>query len=403
MPTDRYGLALTTASPEAAAAYRDGVDLILSAYVGAEARLRAAIAHDENFALAYAALARQLQIYSRVPEARQAIARARTLVEAASARERGHVHVLGLVIDGQPGKALDALLPHLDAFPRDVLPLSLALGAFGLYAFSGRADHDAARLALCRKLAPHYGDDWWFLTHLGWSHTEAGDLAAGVRITQRALELRRENAHAAHALAHFFSEADEGEAGTEFVENWLPGYDRGATLYAHLSWHRALWRLKAHDVEGALALYTEALRPGTNQAPPVNVISDAASLLWRIRLREEKEVDWGEVHAYGKARFPLPGAHFVEWHLAMAAAGAGELEALDQRLATWGDPPPGPVLRSVCAAFKSFAECDYQATVGLLEPMVSQFVRLGGSGAQRAVLQETLQAARQRANLGARI
>jgi hypothetical protein len=277
------------------------------------------------------------------------------------------------------------------------------LGAFGLYSFSGRADHDAARLALCRKLAPHYGDDWWFLTYLGWSHTEAGDLAAGERITRRSLEQRRQNAHGAHALAHFFSEADECDAGTEFVEGWLPGYDPGATLYAHLNWHRALWRLQAHDVEGALELYAEALSPGRNQAPPINVISDAASLLWRISLREEKEVDWSEVHAYGKARFAVPAAHFIEWQLAMAAAGAGDLEALDQRLATLADLPPGPVLRSVCAAFKSFAERDYAATVGLLEPMVSEFVRLGGSGAQRAVLQETLQAARQRANLGAKI
>jgi len=398
MPMDRYGLALATASPDAAAQYREGVDLILSAYPGAEACLRAAIAYDENFALAYAALARQLQIFSRLPEARQAIARARTLVEGASARERVHVHVLGLVIDGQPGKAFDALLPHLDAFPRDVLPLSLALGAFGLYSFSGRADHDAARLDLCRKLAPHYGDDWWFLTHLGWSHTEAGDLAAGECITQRSLDLRRENAHGAHALAHFFSEADECDAGTEFIEDWLPGYDPGATLYAHLSWHRALWRLQANDVEGALELYAEALRPARNQAPPINVISDAASLLWRICLRDEKEVDWAEVHAYAKARFPLPSAHFIEWHLAIAAAGAGELQALDQRVATLADPPPGPVLRNVCIAFKSFAERDYETTVDLLEPMVSQFVRLGGSGAQRAVLQETLQAARQRRN-----
>jgi hypothetical protein len=76
-------------------------------------------------------------------------------------------------------------------YPRDALPLSLALGAFGLYAFSGRAEHDELRLELCRRLAPHYGEDWWMLTHLGWSHTEAGRLADGARITERALEARQ--------------------------------------------------------------------------------------------------------------------------------------------------------------------------------------------------------------------
>ena len=37
---------------------------------------------------------------------------------------------------------------------------------------------ERARLALLRRLAPHYGEDWWFLTHLSWAHTEAGKLAA---------------------------------------------------------------------------------------------------------------------------------------------------------------------------------------------------------------------------------
>jgi hypothetical protein len=301
-----------------------------------------------------------------------------------------------LLIDGQPAKALEALLAHLEIFPREALPLSTALGAFGLYGFSGRADHDSARLALCRRLAPHYGDDWWFLTHLGWSHTEAGKLAAGAKLTQRALELRRENAHGAHALAHFFAEADEPDEGTRFVQEWLPGYDRGAMLYAHISWHCALWRLDADDVDGALEVYAELLRPSANPAPPIMALSDAASLLWRLALRDGAEVDWSEVYEYGKARFPGPAPHFVEWHLAMAAAGAGELEALDQRLSALPELPPGAVLRSACGAFRLFSQGKYAEVVALLQPMTQEFVRLGGSGAQRAVLQQTLDAARGR-------
>ena len=55
----------------------------------------------------------------------------------------------------------------------------MLLGAFGLYAFSGRPDHDAAKLAICERHARHYGEDWWFLSYLGWSHTEAGNLTTG--------------------------------------------------------------------------------------------------------------------------------------------------------------------------------------------------------------------------------
>src|SRR2546421_870035 len=255
MERDRYGLTLSTASAEAAAAYREGLDLTLAAYPGAQACFEQALRHDEGFALAHAGLARHHQIYSRMPQAREAIARARAFESGVTPREKTHISILGLLLDGQPSKALEALLQHLEEFPRDALPLSLALGAFGLYAFSGRADHDAARLALCRKLAPQYGEDWWFLTHLGWAHTEAGELDAGGRTAQRSLELRRENAHGAHAYAHFFTEAGEAQDGERFVEDWLPGYDPGAMLYAHINLHPALWRLEQDDVDGALQLY----------------------------------------------------------------------------------------------------------------------------------------------------
>jgi hypothetical protein len=394
--TDRYGLELATASSEAVAGYREGVDLVLSAYPGVEESFRRALQHDEGFALAHAGLARHHQIYSRIAEARASIARARALAPGTSPREQAHVHILGLVIDGQPGKALEALLPHLEAFPRDALPLSLALGAFGLYGFSGRADHDAARLALCRKLAPAYGDDWWFLSHLGWSHTEAGKLGAGGRITERALQLRRENAHGAHAYAHFFAEADEGEDGAQFVEGWLDGYDRSGMLYSHISWHRTLWALEEGDCDGALEVYAETLRPTRTAAPPIIALSDAASLLWRISLKNETAMDWSEVQQYAKERFPGAAPHFIEWHLAMAAAGAGEPEAIDRRLAALPESPPGPVLRQTCAAFKAFSQRNYKEVVALLEPMTAEFVRMGGSGAQRAVLEGTLNAARER-------
>src|SRR5687768_14474304 len=91
--SDRYGLPLSTASGEAAKAYREGIDLHLSGYPGAEQRLLQALAADEGFALAHAALARHRQLYGRMAEARASIARARAL--GGSAREQGHVGILG--------------------------------------------------------------------------------------------------------------------------------------------------------------------------------------------------------------------------------------------------------------------------------------------------------------------
>src|SRR2546429_692453 len=64
------------------------------------------------------------------------------------------------------------------------------------------ADHDQARQDLGERHAPHYGEDWWFLSNYGWSLTENGQVAKGRAMTERGFELRRQNAYAAHALLH---------------------------------------------------------------------------------------------------------------------------------------------------------------------------------------------------------
>ena len=107
---------------------------------------------------------------------------------------------MAAVIESKPKLAVSGAEGHLEEYPRDAQVLSILLGAFGLYAFSGRPDHDAAKLAICERHARHYGEDWWFVSYLGWSHTEAGNLSTGRTLSERAMALRSENANAATDL-----------------------------------------------------------------------------------------------------------------------------------------------------------------------------------------------------------
>ena len=198
---DRYGLPLSTTSSEAATAYRDGIDLLLSAWTGAAEAFDRAIAADPEFALAQIARARIHTFYQQGDVARQKAAMARELVaKNGSERERSHVETLALAIEGQLPAALASALKHIEAHPRDAIVMSLPMGAFGLFAFSGMADHDQARVDLAERFADHYGDDWWYLTTHGWALTENGDVARGRAMTERAFGLRRANANAVHAL-----------------------------------------------------------------------------------------------------------------------------------------------------------------------------------------------------------
>jgi hypothetical protein len=74
------------------------------------------------------------------------------------------------------------------------------------------------------------GEDWWFLTYLGWAHTEAGNVGVGRTITERSLALREKNGNAAHALAHAPFEQGDAAAAGSFLAVWLPTYDGGSFL-----------------------------------------------------------------------------------------------------------------------------------------------------------------------------
>ncbi|MGY3618477.1 tetratricopeptide repeat protein [Bradyrhizobium sp. USDA 10063] len=407
MHRDRYDLPLTTASDRAAALYRDGIDRILAAWHGADAALDAAIAEDPDFALAHVARARVHQINMEGAAARAKAAKARQLAATASRREQRHVEIVAAVVESQTKQALQGAEQHLTEFSRDALILSLLLGAFGLYAFSGRPDHDTARLSICERYARDYGEDWWFLTYLGWSRTEAGDVVTGRDTTERAYRMKPANASAAHALSHALFEQGDATEGRAFLSGWLPAHDRVSFLQGHLAWHLALIALEDGDTDGALDIYERHIRPHGRPYPPLNILTDTASLLWRLSLTGKTglESHWQEVAAYGDKFFPKAGAHFADVHQALAAAAASG-GALEVRLAEMearhaeGKLAPGASAIGLCRGTQAFASGDNDGAVRILEPLMPELVRIGGSHAQRELWEDTFIVACLRAERG---
>ncbi|BAT59862.1 hypothetical protein GJW-30_1_02397 [Variibacter gotjawalensis] len=396
---DRYGLALSTSFDAAAFAYRDGMDLMLSAWPGASEAFDRAIAADPDFALAHIARARMHFIYAEVPEARVKSTQARTLVaQHGDARERSHVDIIALSVEGKPVECLAGTLAHLDRWPRDAIIMSLPLGAFGLFAFSGMADHEQAKVDLLERHKSYYGDDWWFLTYLGWSHAENRNVAHGRGLIERAFAARRENANAMHSLAHAMFEDGSAREAEAIIRDWLPSYDRSGILHGHISWHEALAALERDDAEAALAIYADRIAPHGNTAPPINVVTDGAALLWRAGLEGHPvpRALWSETATNAVRFFPKSGNAFIDVHVALAAAATGDAESLDRRAdeiearLAQGKLPPGPVVPAILRAIRAFANDDYATCAKLLEPVAADVVRIGGSHAQREMIEDTL-------------
>ena len=85
--TDCFDLPVTSASAEALDDYMAAVDLLLSANTGAEELLERALAADSDFVLAHIARARLLQLQARIPQAREAVMRAKTFRSSITVRE----------------------------------------------------------------------------------------------------------------------------------------------------------------------------------------------------------------------------------------------------------------------------------------------------------------------------
>ncbi|CAN7296613.1 tetratricopeptide repeat protein [Phenylobacterium sp. LjRoot164] len=405
MQLDTHDLPLSTGSAEAAERYRNGVRLILATWPGADVELDLAIAADPDFAMAHAARARVHALSAQPRQAHERVAAARSLAARnGTEREQSHIEVLNLAFSGRSAEALSAALAHAERWPRDVLVLAMPLGAFGLFAFSGMADHDQARVDLCARHAGHFADDdWWFLTSHGWSLAENGAVARGRAMIERAFALHSANANTVHALAHAMFEGGAGDEAEAMITGWLPSYDRAGVLHGHLAWHAALVALERGDAATALGIYEAQVRPGVSQGLPINIVSDVASFLWRLDLygHGAPQAGWDQIASYARDAFPRPGHAFVDAHLALIEAATDGRKALDRRIASLEAGQGGVALAEVVPAIgraaSAFAQADYDACIRTLEPVAAAVVRIGGSGAQREVIEDTLLVALMRA------
>jgi tetratricopeptide (TPR) repeat protein len=392
MLSDRYGNRLTSTSAAARDAYVEAVDLLLSANPGAEQAFERAIACDPGLALAHAGLARALQVQARPLQGKAAIARALKLSAGLSARERGHVAAFDLLLNGKSADALAAARAHLDDYPRDAMVLAPCTSVFGLIGFSGRAGREAELLALMDSLATAYGQqDWWFLCMHAFAQVECGCIDQALSNIERSLALNTRNAHAAHIRAHVYYESGEREPGLAYLRDWWSAYPKASQLHCHLAWHIALWELELGRAHRAWQVYHAHVRPGASWGPPINTLTDSASFLFRAELAGEgRQAElWSELSAYAEETFPTPGVTFADVHGALAHALAGNGGAL-ARLASGARGPAPEIVRGLARAFGALARGAWEEASASILPIITTHERIGGSRAQRDLIEYAL-------------
>lgn len=388
---DRFDYIITTSSQVARQHYIDAVDLVLAGQAGIVSAFENAVESDSYFALGFAGLARGNQVSGNLSEAKSAMEKARKLTKGIDARERSHINALGLLVDGKVTEAYLAIRAHVDTYPRDALVAQTCSSVFGLIGFSGKPGREAEILAYTAKLLPHYGDDWWCLSQYAFALCETGNQVKASAVIERSLSLNALNANAAHVQSHVYYETGETQLGIRYLEGWLKPYDRSGYLHGHLSWHAALWSLEHGDINNMWRRINSDIQPGVTQGLPINVLTDMASILYRAELAGVSVPieNWISISSYATQFFPNTGLGFVDIHAALAHAMAGDATALN-KIIDFPNTSTGDLVTPVAEAYKAIAQQKWKEGVHHLVFAMADHARLGGSRAQRDVLEFSL-------------
>lgn len=379
---DRHGNVLS-ANDDAVRPYVEAVDCVLSARTGAEQLLRRAIEADPSFVLARWLLA---SVRQEAGDAAEASALRKACLEEASAlsaRERDHVVALGELM-ARGTKAMPLVEAYVAAHPRDLLFLEEA-GRY-LFFFGGRGKRARIR-ALYESVAPSHGEDWAYLGRFAFHLVEGGDPRAARMMAERALELRPDNGHAAHALAHALYELGAWKELRPFLDAWLARSGYEGRLRAHLFWHVAVLQIDAGEWEDALRTYeAHVVEEGAVFGPLA--LADAVGFLWRLRLHG-KPASFEDVASRARA---LAGAGkarpFVDAHTALALAGVGDADAIVALTTSAGRDESTAALGRALA---SYARGDWTSAAATLEPLGEDLYEfVGGSNVERSLLGDTL-------------
>jgi tetratricopeptide (TPR) repeat protein len=398
MLTDRYGLALSTASAAARDDYAYASDQALTFYPGAAEAYDRAIAADPGFALAHAGKAQVLMRQGDIAGARAALDAAKDVSAGLSDREASHIGFFDLVFTGRTEAAIAALYAHLAAWPCDALVVASAANPNGLIGASGRIGQKHQIAMLMDSLAPHYGDDFWFLSYHAMALSEDGQLAAARMKIEKSVAANPNNAHGAHGFAHVCYESGEPETARTYLSSWLAAYPRDGFFYGHLSWHLSLCEIQAGNWAEALRLYRDAIALDRHSGGPQQKISDGAAFLWRTELAGQPRdtAAWRGLYAYANSALPRPGSGLADLHVLLVQAVMRDDAARNARasqieeLAGEGRYPSGSYLPALVRGFAAFERDDFAGAIEALAPLAGQNERIGGSRAQHDLIEFTL-------------
>jgi hypothetical protein len=407
MLRDAQGHALSGATPEAAAAFDRAVRAFTLIYGDTLGLYETARKAAPSFVMAHLGKAWALSLASDpilAAEARVVLDSARFL--SCNEREAAHFAALAHAVDGHRAEAVKILERHLMSYPFDLVAHMAALQMDGHLGRFPLARSRALRaLPRWSRAQPGYGI---LLSFYAFALEEAGDYSRAEETARAAAELEPHGYWPHHCVSHVMEMTGRPQMGLDWMVERLPLWSaKENNNRVHIWWHKALFHVELGQYAAALDIYDGPILAAMR--PAALSIANASSLLWRLQLlgcdlggRWQQLATRWDGHANGRLYV------FADIHAAMAELAAGQAAAFAKRWAAMrataaqaGEAAAlyrdiGLPLVEALAAFQQGA---YAAAVERLLPARFELWKMGGSHAQRDVIDWTLAEAAARAGM----
>ena len=413
MPQDAQGNALTIASDEAALAFDQVVDAFLRQRFDAGARLKTCITLDPEAPLSQAMgglLATLAFNQGMMGRAESALTRASAL--PANPRETAHLAALRALTEGRPDAAMTIWEHILADHPRDLL-------AFRLHHFQAFWTGQPERmLRAVEGVLPHWSEDvtgWGaILACRCFANEECGSYTIAEHAGRAAVALDPTDLWGTHGVAHVLEMQGRRTEGLAWLAAQERHWEGGNNLMHHLWWHQAMFHIERGEFDAILSLYDRRFRdfasPVTLAMPDLYIdVQNAASMLWRLERQGVPVGDrWTELADKAEARIGDTLSAFTLPHWMMALAATGRDEAAQRMLqgveaAGRGNTMHATILREAalpaCVAVLAHRQGRFADAASALRPALGGLYRLGGSHAQRDVLEQLFLDAAMKAGL----
>ncbi|WP_244299221.1 hypothetical protein [Streptomyces viridochromogenes] len=308
----------------------------------------------------------------------------------ADARTTALLSALGFWTTGDLVAARNGFQTLVDTYPGD------AVSVFAVHMldfFIGDGPHMLASIA---QAVTGFATDDPVIGYLhglhGFSLEENGHIDAAIERCRTALELNPDDIYAMHAMVHCLYETGRHEEGSRYIRDYMRGRDASTPMRIHVWWHYALFELHAGNIQEVLACYRFAIRRKTSPRSAEDL--DAVTLLWRLALIRPSL----DLSAYWRSLFqdwePYLEENwylFNDFHAYLTYCQAGEYghaDALLEAVLARGKEVPEEMV-DIFLGFRSFTTGDYADAATRLARSFGQSYPMGGSNAQRDVVEHT--------------